>query len=362
LRATSSAAASAPLLRAHAPGLLDVTCADASLCIGVTQAGPLAVSRAPATGRWRNAAIKGSSNILGLACPTTRECVAIDDEGKILSSSDPGGGAGAWRALNYGIGIDGSENEPGNSGDIVCPSASLCVTGSDGEILLSHTPLGPSSAWKSTNGLDDETNSVADLSCPNIGFCMALDAEEDGGAGEVLASTTPSPNAHVWVSSMWPADYLGPVACASSALCLVGSSVSATLYVTTDPGAAVPSWNRIHLEKRLLSLTCPSLTLCLGTDTGHDVVSSTQPAVASSWRETTIPGGAGPSISCPTKSFCATAGGDGVSSSTDPGAQIGWTRQTIRHAFPVDLGVISCASAGFCVASGSDGETTVGKR
>jgi hypothetical protein len=355
---SSSAPAAGRWRRAQAPGLLDVTCADASLCVGVTQGGPLAVSRAPDTGRWQNAIVEGSSDVLGLACPTSTECVAIDNAGKILSSADPGTGAAAWRALNFGIGVFGSEDEPGNSGDIVCPSASLCVTGDNGEILVSRNPLGSSSAWHSTNGLDDEDNSVAAISCPSAAFCMALDAEEDGG-GQVLVSSAPSSNAHAWIRSTWPAGNLGPVACASSTLCIVGSG--STLYVTTDPGATAPSWNPIHLPKAVVSLACPGVGLCVGTDSAHDVVSATQPAVASSWRQTTIPGGAGPSISCPTTSFCATAGGDGVSSSTDPGAQIGWTRQTIPHAFPVDLSVIACASARFCVASGRDGETTIGK-
>ncbi len=355
---SSTAPAAGRWRRAHAPGLLDVTCADASLCLGLTQGGPLAISRAPATGRWHNAVVKGSSDVLGLACPTSTECVAIDDAGKILSSADPGGGAGAWRALNFGIGVYGSEDEPGNSGDIVCPSASLCVTGNNGEILVSQHPLGSSTAWRATNGLDDESNSVAGISCPSTAFCMALDAEEDGG-GQVLVSSAPSSNAHGWISSMWPATNLGPVACASSTLCIVGSG--STLYVTTDPGATPPSWNPIHLAKAVVSLACPGTSLCVGTDSSHAVVSSTQPAIASSWKQTTIAGGAGSSISCPTTSFCATAGGDGVSYSTDPGAQTGWTRQTIRHAYPVDLDVVSCASAHFCVASGADGETTIGK-
>ncbi len=359
--ASSSAPGSGKWRRAHAPGLLSVTCPTGSLCVGVTQAGPLTSSRAPATGHWHDADIGGTSNVLGLACPISTECLAIDDAGKILSSSDPAGGARAWRALNYGIGIDGSEDEPGNSGDIVCPSASLCVTGSDGEVLVSHDPLGMASAWRSTNGLDDDTNSLADLSCPSVSFCMALDAEEDGGAGEILTSAAPAPKAHAWVSSMWPADYLGPVACASNALCLVGSSLGRTLYATTDPGAVAPSWSTIHLSKRLLSLTCPSLMLCVGTDTGHAVVSSTQPTVASSWKRTAVAGGAGASISCPTQSFCAVARGDDVSYSSDPAAGTGWTTRAVRHVGPIDLDVISCASAHFCVASGSDGETTIGK-
>jgi hypothetical protein len=358
---SSTAPAAGRWRRADAPGLLDVTCADASLCVGVTQGGPLSVSRAPDTGRWHNVSVAGTSDVLGLACPKATECVAIDNAGKILSSSHPGGGAGAWRALNYGIGIYGSEDQPGNTGNIACPSASLCVTGNNGEVLVSDDPLGPASGWRSTNGLDDETNGLADLSCPSVGFCMALDAEEDAGAGQVLTSSAPAAKRSAWVRSNWPAAYLGPVACASSALCLVGSSVSATLYASTDPGAAMPSWTPIHLQRRIASLACPSLTLCVGTNTAHEIVSTTQPTVASSWETSVVTAGAGPSISCPTRSFCAVARGDYVSDSSDPAAVTSWNTQPVRHAGPVDLDVISCASADFCVASGSDGETTVGK-
>jgi len=78
---------------------------------------------------------------------------------------------------------------PEDGGNIACPSASLCVTGDNGEILVSNDPLkSVGSAWRSTDGLDDETTSPRRsrlFPCHGPGPGVA-----DGGAGASISCPT----------------------------------------------------------------------------------------------------------------------------------------------------------------------------
>ena len=60
----------------------------------------------------------GEEWLAGVACPSERFCIATEDHGDVLTSTDPAGGAGDWEAHEE---LAGSV--------ISCPSVSLCVTG-----------------------------------------------------------------------------------------------------------------------------------------------------------------------------------------------------------------------------------------
>jgi hypothetical protein len=54
----------------------------------------------------------------GVSCPSSGLCVAVDDNGNVVVSSNPTGGAAAWTVTN----IDGNNSLRGVS----CPSIDLC--------------------------------------------------------------------------------------------------------------------------------------------------------------------------------------------------------------------------------------------
>ena len=111
-------------------------------------------------------------------------CVAVDDTGDVLTSSNPSGGASAWSSVD----VDGSNYLSG----ISCPSAGFCVAVDDaGDVLTSSNPSGGASAWSSVDV--DGSNYLSGISCPSAGFCVAVDQ-----AGDVLTSSNPAGGASAW--------------------------------------------------------------------------------------------------------------------------------------------------------------------
>jgi hypothetical protein len=106
-----------------------------------------------------------------------------------------------------------------------------------------------------------------------------------------------------------------------------------------------------------LSISCPSVRLCVA-GTARGMVVSTDPAGgARAWQPVfapTAPGGTSPAVygvSCPATSFCVAAGGSAILTSTHPaGGPSGWKVARIRVARGAFLFGVSCASRSLCVA------------
>lgn len=104
----------------------------------------------------------------------------------------------------------------------------------------------------------------------------------------------------------------------------------------------------------LSGVSCPSASLCVGFDSGGNVVSSTQPESATRWTVSKLDFFAR-GMSCPSVSLCVAVGGIGrLFVSTNPtGDAAAWTSPDIdpppdgpRHS----LTAVSCPSASFCAA------------
>ena len=127
---------------------------------------------------WRGAAQIATAALKGVSCPSVVLCVAVDNAGEVLTTTDPEGGATGWKAAD----IDGARPLTG----ISCPSAVLfCVAvDSAGNVLTSTDPAGGQGAWTITH-VDDAINSAAEVSgltgvsCPLVSLCVAVD-----GVGE----------------------------------------------------------------------------------------------------------------------------------------------------------------------------------
>jgi len=222
-------------------GFGSLTCLSSRLCIAGAQHGSLWLSRQPTGGaptwtRQRLAGLGregGSSTVThgtgvtvtGIACPSRRLCVAVDDTGDVIATTDPTGGARRWKVL-LRLPPQGTQGglAPEALTYVTCPSTHLCMAGDPstpyledsepGMLLVSRHPARPGSWHGRRIGLSTVT-------CPSARLCLA------GSAGGRLAYTRrPGGGKKTWQYLRLPGFDLGDgsvfasVACAGARLCV----------------------------------------------------------------------------------------------------------------------------------------------
>src|SRR5262245_17400682 len=86
---------------------------------GFLDAAPALAAESPLT--WSEPLPLEPEHVLrGVSCVSTSLCVAVDNKGQVLSSTNPAGGVGTWKV------VDVTEEKSGFA-SVSCPSASLCV-------------------------------------------------------------------------------------------------------------------------------------------------------------------------------------------------------------------------------------------
>jgi hypothetical protein len=141
---------------------------------------------------------------------------------------------------------------------------------------------------------------------------------------------------------------------------LIALAAISPALATADNPIAFSSAQSIESGRANLTLSCPSITLCVAGDSNGYILSSTAPATPSTvWGAVEISPAASSieGVSCPNASFCVavTQAGDAYTStspaSTNPAS---WTEQP-NVAAGSSLAAVSCPSASVCVAVGNDG-------
>jgi len=343
---------------------------------------PTSVARLGQASSWQVFSIDGTHELHGVSCPTPTECVAVDDSGNVLVSTNPGGGSAAWSATSIGTGI--------MLYSISCPSASECVAvgSSDnhtaGYVAVSSDPGGGSSAWHVTPV--DGGVGLLSVSCPSTNDCVAV-----GGAGAGYGEVSNDPGGG---SSAWhvipfgdPLGNLYGVSCPSTNDCVaVGSGVNDSgnwVFASTNPFG---SWSGSKIidsqDSSLLidAVSCPIPNNCVAVDAGTRVLVTTNPGGGSSaWNVREIglaaptipcptqPTGVGcieahnlDGVSCPSATNCVAVDGTGfVWVSTNPGGgNSAWMFAQIQGIPSLDA--VSCPSTNECVAVGSNGMVAIG--
>jgi hypothetical protein len=339
------------------------------MCVGGDGHGNMISSLAPTgpgTG-WHATPVDGQNRLVGVACPAATVCIAFDDAGKVLTSTRPTGGASAWRVVpGLKIGPNLASFESTTRYDISCPSVSLCVAGDGGRVVTSTNPLGGASSWKASGNLGEAIDS---LSCPSVRLCVALDNEmpDHSAYVKVLASTDPAHGVWTTTVPMLPlsyTDYATSVSCASAALCVAGGDIA--LLSSTNLVGGPSAW---HLSARhgsqVNAVSCPSTRLCVAVDDDGNIVTSTRPAHGP-WRTTKLRQRVGVGyVSCPSTSLCVGTAGPtpGLVTSTNPtGGASAWQVTAIPSAGGRFFRSVSCASSSFCVAVGDGGVVVTGGR
>jgi hypothetical protein len=199
-------------------------------------AGKVLTSTNPSGGAaaWTVTQLDETLDLRGVSCGTPTLCVAVAQQGRLLVSTDPTGGASAWREL-------GTPGGPGDLQGVSCGDDALCVAGNAGGNFLSSTSPGVASSWQEADG--GVSVQVTGVSCLPSEQCVAVDNN-----GDVFTSTDPTGGNGVWSQTKLipftqpggqheePLNGLFGVSCSSSSFCaLVGAD--GQVFTSTDPFA-----------------------------------------------------------------------------------------------------------------------------
>jgi hypothetical protein len=302
-----------------------------------------------------------SLGLQGMSCPSASLCVAVDDLGNVLTTSDPGADK-AWSVTR----LRGSPDLTGVS----CTSSSLCVAvDTNGSVWSSTRPLGGSPAWQRAHV--DSASGLTAVSCPSLSLCVATDKS----GGNLFVSANPTGGTRAWVAAhVEPADngmvhtavLLPSVSCPSVSLC-VAVDFDENVVASTNPTGGARAWTRTRIHRGtvggLLGVSCPSVSLCVTIDGDANVFRSTNPTGgAGAWIGAQISPFVSGSLTCPTTSLCVFGdlfGGD-LLTQTNPGAGLGTlSRAHVDGTNPATA--LSCPSTSLCVAGDSSGNGSVGE-
>ena len=229
----------------------------------------IATTTNPTASAWTSVDPDGSNTLYGISCTTSRStlCVAVDNAGNVVTSTNPTGGVGAWTVA--ALGHDYSS--------VSCPSASECVAFGDyGAMAWSTNPTGGTQGWTTSVGADidyvgvdlpfglvcvshvtqRETSTPLPIRPGGRGVCRDRHIRDHGPIvpdddlfqavdydGYALSSTDPTGGASAWTTktnnSVDIGDIPDGISCASNTLCVVTDS-SGKVVVWTNVAAVSP--------------------------------------------------------------------------------------------------------------------------
>jgi len=248
-----------------------VACASEALCVAVDESGRALTSSNPvsASSSWSAASIAGGSALTAVSCAPSGLCVAVDDAGEAFVNR-----SGSWpaRTLEAGAALS----------SVSCPSATLCVAVDQaGELFTSSSP--GSGPWQGVPL--DAGHELTAVSCGSPSLCVAVD-----DAGYVLWSGDPTGGAGAWQRER--VDYeqqLTAVSCGEGGAC-VAVDAAGNALASADPLASRPSWTLTHLSgARLSAVSCAATGLCVATgEQGEAWASENAAAAAPEWSSDSV--------------------------------------------------------------------------
>jgi hypothetical protein len=350
-----------------------------SLSAGAATASPLVAWGEPI--QLDNGSTSRFDNGAGIDCASASFCVAVGGDGRILTTTDPTGGQGAWEEAQVETAADDDLTA------VSCASEGFCAAADQGGRLLTSTdPTGGAGAWSAAT--IDEGKKIVGLSCPSVDFCAAL-----GQDGRLFLSDEPGMGAAAWVEktpltpeSREPPEPAGltRVSCASASLCVVAYGhgwQTRGLLVSTDPLSGV-AWEDPGVDlgegfsaSGVFGISCPSDGFCGVVFSGGILVSGEPAGGVGAWHlthsaeedrrpsQTRLEYNGG-SISCPSASFCLSrlvfpatesfaTGTPRTFVSTQPATVGSWSVQEFGLTPAFD-----CTSSAFCAAVYLEGDVT----
>lgn len=232
---------------------------------------------------WRETTTPLPSPLDAVSCPSASVCVAGNEAGNILNSTNPTGGSNAWGLAD----VPNPQPDLAIAG-VSCPSISLCAAVNANDVLTSTDPGNDASTW--TNAPIGGYPDLSVISCPSVSLCVA------GGGGPtvltITTSTDPTGGASSWTTASVPFDGgdLDGVSCPSVTLC-VATTDRGDVFTSTDPTGGASAWARTSIDQGsfLRAVSCPSVALCVAVDQQNHILTSTDPTGgANAWTSATF--------------------------------------------------------------------------
>jgi hypothetical protein len=314
---------------------------------------------APALANWTEPLLVDPGNSLeAVTCTTSSTCLALDSNGNLIASDANGLGPAApsaWTAPTP-VGFTGNG---GTFTAIACPGGlAFCAAfDSNGNVFYSADPLSQPATWKTYAALNEI-------------FGGNSESGENTDQADALACAPSSSSA------------------APPAFCLVADTHGNLAYTTeisdarnefggltwSAPYSADPSWDEYE-PTAITSISCPSASLCLGTDKLGNIIESTNPVQQAEQDEqwtvlNSIDAGAGSlndspgvrGISCPSVTLCVAVDGSGNILYTETPTAVhqgGWT--VVPSLNPAGgITGISCPTTTECVITDQGGAIQYG--
>lgn len=325
--------------------------------------------------RWGRALLRekpgktGSLDAVSCAIDATGKqlCVIADETGNIWWSKTPWKRVGAWRRITIDKVRDASLT------GVSCPTVSFCeVVDNQGYVIGSDDPSGGAKAWSRPVHVDTTQApgggfaGFAGISCASASLCVAVDND-----GQVVSSANPGGGAKSWtIAPLHGSPTLTSVSCPSASLCVIAGSKR---FYSTSPLRGASAWHPVGSAGGVLaSLTCPSISACVGVGYGNSAVglasaTATPAGPARAWKSSVIygriPSGNGQlvdSVSCPETGFCVAV--DGADNAFDSSSPLSGRWRAIRAARPHAASTWSAISCDYknCVVVDSRGFLTAG--
>lgn len=323
-------------------------------------------------GQWKSFQLptRGSS-LAAISCPDADYCVAVDHGGDWFVSSDPGGGAQAWKLVLRFAPTTGPLSNASNAMDasdvttgVSCAGRSLCVSVDQihqrGYVVISTSFINGGPIQNVLWPVLDRQVAFAGISCPARTLCVAVGAFSPYGklAGMVLTSTSPAVLPNVWTPTGVDSTALTAISCPTVKFCVATDAVG-NVITSSNPSGGIVTWHVTNVigTNSFTAISCPTVHFCAAVDSNGQVVTSTDPTGGpDAWTTTTLDGSQRfDSVSCPSARFCVAGGlSDSVFVSNDPtGGSGAWTRTRVIPSGTEAMTGLSCPSTRFCV--GVDG-------
>jgi hypothetical protein len=245
-------------------GLTSVSCPSTKLCVAVDDGGNAVVSKDPADDSWGPVNdIDGLNNLTSVSCSLTpiALCVTLDHAGNETFTTNPTAAKPSW--LKPATTID--PNEGLNA--VSCPTSQLCVAVDDGgNVLVSTEP--DANSWSGPENID--ANGLDSVSCASSSLCVAVDE-----AGQAFVSNDPGAGAWSKALSIDASSHrLTSVSCIDDPkLFCAAIDFQGDGFTTSDPAARTwTSAGMIDSGGGLTGVSCPSPALCVATDQLGNVV------------------------------------------------------------------------------------------
>ena len=219
--------------------LISISCPSPSFCAAVSggsnnaNGGQVLTSTNPVAGQWQTTQLGSQLDLRSISCGTPSLCVVAARGGRLFSSTDPTGGAGAWQVVATPVGAGDLEGAS-------CLSTVFCAVGNmTGNILTTTNPAaGGGATWSEVNA--GGSVQVTGVSCPAADACLAVDDN-----GDVMTSTDPTGGAGAWhfenlmpfKPEGQPHNALFGASCASTSLCALVAG-EGRIFTSTEPFAA----------------------------------------------------------------------------------------------------------------------------